>query len=207
MEDIWRDKWNDRYKMKEFAFGKEPNKYLKEQLDKLNVGTILFPAEGEGRNAVYAAKQGWAVSAFDISIEGQKKAFQLAKLNTVKIDYRVGDLQSINYETDQFDAIGLIYAHFQAEIKSSYHKSLDKYLRTGGVIIFESFSKKHLDYNLKNEKVGGPKDIATLFSIEEIKSDFANYNFEELNEMEIELNEGLFHNGLGSVIRFVGRKK
>jgi hypothetical protein len=80
-------------------------------------------------------------------------------------------------------------------------------LRKGGYIIFEAFSKKHIDYVTKNEKVGGPKDIASLFSIDEIKSDFANYEIIELVEKEIELSEGQFHNGKGSVIRFVGRKK
>ncbi|MES2240800.1 MAG: class I SAM-dependent methyltransferase [Bacteroidota bacterium] len=207
MEQLWKDRWNERYSNKEFAYGEEPNQYLKEQLDKLKAGKILFPAEGEGRNAVYAAKLGWTVSAFDISIEGQKKALQLAKSNNVEINYQVGELEAMNYETDQFDAIGLIYAHFPAAVKSHYHKIFDSYLRKGGVIIFESFSKKHLDYVQKDEKVGGPKDIESLFSIAEIKSDFPDYDFEELVEKEIELNEGLFHNGKGSVIRFVGRKK
>lgn len=207
IEDTWLDRWNDRYSKDEFAFGEQPNNYLKEQLENLKIGTILFPAEGEGRNAVYAAKLGWTVSAFDISVEGQKKALRLAETNKVNINYQVGELQELNYNMEQFDAIALIYAHFPADIKSLYHKTLDKYLRKGGVIIFESFSKKHIDYVLKNEKVGGPRDIESLFSIDEIKSDFINYDFEELVETEIELNEGLYHNGQGSVIRFVGRKK
>jgi hypothetical protein len=80
-------------------------------------------------------------------------------------------------------------------------------LRNGGLIIFEAFSKKHIDYVTINEKIGGPKDLAMLFSIEELKTDFVNYEIIELVEKEIELNEGLFHNGKGSVIRFVGRKK
>lgn len=207
MEKTRQDRWNDRYSKEEYAYGKEPNKYLKEQLNKLKVGTILFPADGEGRNGVYAAKLGWTVSAFDVSIEGQKKALQLAKLNNVQIDYRIGELQTMNFEAEQFDAIGLIFAHFSGDIKSLYHKELDKYLRKDGVIIFEAFSKRHIAYNTKNPKVGGPKDLATLVSIEEVKTDFPNYDFEELAEKEIELNEGLFHNGLSSVIRFVGRKK
>ncbi|PKB16633.1 bifunctional 2-polyprenyl-6-hydroxyphenol methylase/3-demethylubiquinol 3-O-methyltransferase UbiG [Flavobacterium sp. 5] len=207
MEQIWKDRWDKRYSNKEFAYGEEPNKYLKEQLDKLKVGTILFPAEGEGRNAIYAAKLGWKVFAFDISLKGKKKALQLAESNNVTIDYQVGELETIDYEHDQFDAIGLIYAHFPATIKSQYHKILDRYLRKGGVVIFEAFSKKHLHYVLKDEKIGGPKDIESLFSIEEIKADFPDYDFEELAEKEIELNEGIFHNGKGSVIRFVGRKK
>lgn len=207
MSESWIDRWNDRYSTDEFAYGEQPNSYLKEQLEKLTTGKILFPAEGEGRNAVFAAKLGWTVSAFDISAEGKNKALRLAETNKVTIDYQVGELQTLNYTAGQFDAIALIYAHFPAAIKSVYHKTLDYYLRKDGVIIFEAFSKKHIDYIAKNEKVGGPKDIAMLFSIDELKSDFANYEIIELAEEEVELNEGLFHNGTGSVIRFVGRKK
>ena len=207
MNEAWVNRWNDRYSTDEFAYGEEPNHYLKEQLEKLATGAILFPAEGEGRNAVFAAKSGWKVSAFDISAEGKNKALQLAAANGVTIDYQVGELQDLNYSDAQFDAIALIYAHFPAEIKSAIHQTLDRYLRKGGLIIFEAFSKNHLEYLAKNEKVGGPKELDMLFSIDEIKSDFANYEIIALEEKEIELNEGLFHNGQGSVIRFVGRKK
>jgi SAM-dependent methyltransferase len=207
MNETWVDRWNERYSNDEFAYGEQPNNYLKEQLEKLTIGTILFAAEGEGRNAVFAAKLGWTVSAFDISVEGKNKALRLAQANKVTIDYQVGELLTMNYNPEQFDAIALIYAHFPADIKSVYHKTLDRYLRKNGTVIFEAFSKSHIDYIAKNEKVGGPKDIAMLFSIEEIKSDFANYEIIELTEKEIELSEGLFHNGKGSVIRFTGRKK
>jgi len=207
LNDIWTARWNERYSKNEFAYGEEPNNYLKEQLTKLSVGTILFPAEGEGRNAVYAATIGWTVSAFDISNEGKSKAIRLAEKNNVTIDYKVGELETLDFETEQFDAIALIYAHFPAKIKSLYHKTFDKYLKSNGTIIFESFSKKHIDYVTANENVGGPKDIESLFSIDEIKSDFPNYEIIELVEKEIELNEGLYHNGTGSVIRFIGRKK
>ncbi|SEN97433.1 Methyltransferase domain-containing protein [Flavobacterium sp. CF108] len=202
----WTQRWDNRYSSEEFAYGEEPNNYLKDQLEKLNSGSILFPAEGEGRNAIFAAKLGWNVSAFDISEEGKNKAIRLAENNNVSIDYQVGELETLDFQKEQFDAIALIYAHFPAEIKSAIHKHLDKLLNKNGIIIFEAFSKKHLEYLAVNEKVGGPKDIESLFSIEEIKSDFPNYEIIELEEKEIELNEGLFHNGKGSVIRFVGRK-
>lgn len=207
MKEAWLERWNDRYRQDEYAFGLEPNNYLKEQLQKLRVGSILFPAEGEGRNAVFAAQLGWTVSAFDISSEGKNKAIKLAENNAVTIDYQVGELPDLNYQSEQFTAVALIYAHFPADIKSRYHKLLDKYLRKGGVVIVEAFSKKHLDYVSDNPGVGGPKDMASLFSIDEIKSDFENYEIIELEEMEIELNEGLYHRGKGSVVRFTGRKK
>jgi len=207
MNEAWVDRWNDRYSTDEFAYGEQPNNYLKEQLVHLETGTILFPAEGEGRNAVFAAKLGWKVSAFDISIEGMNKALRLAENNQVNIDYQLGELQKLDYKDEQFDAIALIYAHFPFAMKSTYHKTLSNYLRRGGLLIFEAFSKNHLDYIAKNEKVGGPKEIDMLFSIEEIRTDFENYEILALEEKEIELNEGLFHNGRGSVIRFVGRKR
>lgn len=203
----WTQRWDDRYKTEDFAYGTAPNNYLQEQIEKLNPSAILFPAEGEGRNAVFAAQLGWEVSAFDISEEGRNKALRLAKNNDVSIDYQVGELETLDFHNEQFDAIALIYAHFPAIIKSEIHRQLDQLLKKDGIIIFEAFSKKHLEYVTKNEKVGGPKDIESLFSIEEIKTDFPNYEIIELEEKEIELNEGLFHNGTGSVIRFVGRKK
>jgi 2-polyprenyl-3-methyl-5-hydroxy-6-metoxy-1,4-benzoquinol methylase len=207
MNDLWKERWNERYRQEAFAYGELPNLFLKEQLNQLSVGKILFPAEGEGRNAVYAAKMGWDVYAFDISNEGKKKAQKLAHLNNVSINYQVGELPKLNFSQNQFDTVALIYAHFPPDIKSMYHKLLDKYIRKNGIIIFEAFSKKHFDYVMKNEKVGGPKDIHQLFSIEEIQADFSNYEIIELKEMEVELQEGLYHNGVGSVIRFVGRKK
>ncbi len=207
LNEIWTSRWNERYSNEAFAYGEEPNQYLKAQLEKLPVGSILFPAEGEGRNAVFAAQLGWDVTAFDISQEGQKKANLLAEKKGVAIDYQVGPLEGLNFEDEQFDAIALIYAHFPAKIKSAYHQKLDTLLKKGGTIIFESFSKKHLAYVMADEKVGGPKDIDSLFSIDEIKADFPNYTIVELVEKDIELSEGLYHNGTGSVIRFVGVKQ
>jgi len=207
MIDTWLKRWNDRFAEKEFAYGTEPNEYLKEQLLKLQPGAILFGAEGEGRNAVFAAKQGWQVTAFDISIEGKKKALTLANKNNVSIDYQIGDLPQLGYEDEHFDAIVLIYAHLPPQIRSEYNTLLSTTLKKGGTIIFEAFGKKHIEYIDKNPKVGGPRDLDYLFSTDELKSDFENYDILELVEKEVDLNEGICHNGKGSVVRFVGRKQ
>jgi SAM-dependent methyltransferase len=207
MNNEWIDRWNERYRSETYAYGKTPNEYLCEQILKLSPGTILFAAEGEGRNAVFAASLGWHVSAFDISIEGKNKALRLAEKNKVSLNYHVGELPELNFQPQQFDAIALIYAHFPAAIKSQYHQLLGTLLRPGGVIIFEAFSKKHLDYMARNPGVGGPRDLASLFSEEELKADFSGFEFLEFTETEVELSEGVYHQGKGSVIRFVARKK
>jgi 2-polyprenyl-3-methyl-5-hydroxy-6-metoxy-1,4-benzoquinol methylase len=207
MSNIWTDRWNERYSNEAYAYGLEPNAFLKQELEKLSPSKILFPAEGEGRNALFAASLGWEVSAFDIAQEGKNKAMKLAQERGLKIDYQVGNLSELNYTPAQFDAIALIYAHFPAAIKSQLHKELSNLLKPGGTVIFEAFSKSHLNYIAQNEKVGGPKELDMLFSIEEIQNDFSNYEIIALEEKEIELQEGIYHNGIGSVIRFVGREK
>lgn len=206
MPDPWLEMWNERFRQRAYVYGESPNEYLKEQLDKLLPGTILFPAEGEGRNAVYAAKSGWTASAFDISIAGQKKAFQLAEKNGVRIDYQLGELASLGYQPGQFDALALIYAHFPSPIKSVYLKTLSTFVRKQGTLIFEAFSKSHLAYVARNSSVGGPRELDMLYSAEEIKDCFPGFEVLELVEKEIDLREGDYHQGTGSVIRFLGRK-
>lgn len=207
MNDNWINRWDERYRDAEYAYGVHPNNFFKACLSDLKPGKILFPAEGEGRNAVYAAQQGWQVSAFDISIEGKNKALQLAKVNQVTIDYQVGELPNLDFQEQKFDVIALIYAHFPAEIRSNYHRQLNALLEKNGMIIFEAFSKNHLEWQQKNEHVGGPKDQSNLFSVEEIKQDFPDFSFKIIEERVIELNEGIYHQGTGSAIRFLGQKK
>jgi Methyltransferase domain len=198
--------WNTRYGTTEFAYGETPNEFFKAELSKLSQGKLLLPAEGEGRNGVFAATLGFDVHAFDLSEEGQKKALTLAFKQHVSLNYQVGTLEKIDYPENYFDCLGLIYAHFPATIKSAYHQKLATYLKTGGIVIFEAFSKNNLAYREKNPDVGGPQDLAMLFSIEEIKQDFPNFDILKLEETEVTLSEGIYHQGVGSVIRFIGKK-
>lgn len=202
----WLDRWNNRYENPEYAYGTQPNIFLQDQLADLKVGRILFPAEGEGRNAVYAATRGWEVSAFDISEQGRNKGLQLAEQHGVAIHYEVGELPDMDYVADSFDAVALIFAHFPSSIKSDYHRRIAKMLKPGGVLIFEAFSKNHLPIRNEQPAVGGPDNLDDLFSKEEIAQDFADFSFDFIEEMLVELNEGLYHRGTGSVLRFVARK-
>ncbi len=203
----YKEFWNERYQNSSFAYGKEPNLFFKEQLQKLKTGSILLPADGEGRNGVFAAKVGWNVTATDLSIEGKSKAEKLAEEFEVSLKYVVGDLQDLEFPKESFDAIALIYAHFSSQKISAIHQKLITLLKSGGVIVFEAFSKKNIDFQKVNAKVGGPKDLDMLFSIEQIQKDFPGFEVQILEEREVQLNEGLFHNGTGSVIRFVGKKR
>lgn len=202
-----KQKWDERYQQEGFAYGKEPNEFFREWLPRFTPGAILMPADGEGRNGVFAAQQGWQVTSFDQSDTAKVKAGQLAAERQVSINYIVGNLEDLRFEESSFDAMGLIYAHFAGDRKARFHRQLDTYLKPGGVIIFEAFSKNHIGFKKANPRVGGPETLDDLYSKEEIITDFGNYDILLLTEEEVLLNEGSFHAGRGSVVRFVGRKK
>jgi SAM-dependent methyltransferase len=198
--------WNQRYQEKEFAYGLEANEFLKEELIKLKPGKILFVAEGEGRNAVFAAEHGWEVFAFDQSEEGRRKALQLAKERKVELDYVVGDALELAWPRNSFDAVVLIYSHMPPEVRKNFHGKIQEILKTNGFVIMEGFSLNNLDYVAKNPKVGGPKSPEFLFSETMVETEFPGIEILHLEEKVVELREGNYHNGTGSVIRFIGKK-
>ena len=199
--------WNTRYSDEEYAYGVVPNTFFKETLDKYQLkGKILLPAEGEGRNAVYAAKKGMEVFAFDISPAGKNKADKLAALEKVDIAYKGGEFTQLSLINERYDAAAMIFAHLPPNVLRDYHRLIAERIKPNGFVILEGFSKGHLEINQKNPSAGGPKNIDMLFSSEEIQKDFSEFEIILLEEKEVELKEGKFHNGRGKVIRFIGKK-
>lgn len=196
------NQWNEKYASPDYYYGKEPNAFFKEEIDKLEPGKLLLPAEGEGRNAVYAAKLGWDVTCLDWSEEGKKKADKFAEESGVKIDYQVADLFSFEYGEEKYDAVGLAFVHLPQEMREELHKSVVKSLKKGGKLIFTAYDKTQL-----GKTSGGPKDINLLFSLEQIVEDFIDLDFEIFAKESINLNEGSGHIGLADVINFAGKKR
>lgn len=199
--------WDQRYSQKEYAYGETPNEFFRNQLSALTPGKILMPADGEGRNGVFAATLGWEVEAFDISTEGKRKAELLAAKHKVNIHYIIGACGQLTFPENSFDAIALIYMHLPPAFMAECHRQLVEYLKPGGVIIFEGYSKKHIEYQHANPTAGGPRDIDMLFDIAQIQGEFPSISFTSLSEEEIDLQEGQFHEGKAMVIRFTGKKK
>lgn len=196
-----KERWNEKFSEEEYIYGKEPNKFLKEELSKQPAGKILFLAEGEGRNAVFAAMLGWKVDAVDFSEKGKIKAEKLAVEKKVKINYIVSDLSVYTPQKDYYDAVGIFYFHMEEELRKAIFNNAINSLKQGGMILFEAFEKEQ-----KLFQSGGPKEDALLFSLEEVVSDFIDLEFEKLSKEKIILNEGKGHQGEGMVIRFAGKK-
>lgn len=194
--------WDKKYSGEHFHYGKEPNTFFKEYIDKITDTKlkILFPADGEGRNSVYAAQLGHDVFAFDQSKEAQKKAFILAKERNVSINYEISDV--LDYDNNlKFDLIVLIYFHLPSSIRPIAHQKLIKMLNENGSIIIEAFHKNQI-----HNSSGGPKNSDMLYSKEELKTDFSSLNIDLLEEKRIYLNESSNHNGEAEIIRLSAMK-
>ncbi|MCA1801374.1 MAG: class I SAM-dependent methyltransferase [Rhodothermaceae bacterium] len=194
--------WDNRYSDADYAYGKEPNAFFREQTDLLKPGNMLLPGEGEGRNAVYAARRGWQVKAIDYSEEGKRKAEQLAAEFGVSIKYEVNTIEKMRLQPTSYDAAAFIYVHLPADAMGTVVKNILQSLKKGGVILMEFFSKKQLGLDS-----GGPKSPDLLYTTEQVESWLTNTRISMFREAEIRLDEGLFHQGSAWVIQAVAIKE
>jgi len=192
--------WDARYGGEPTVYGTAPNVFFAVQLALLSPGRILLPGDGEGRNAVHAASQGWSVRSFDASPVGVEKALALAAARGVSIEAEVGRVEDWSPGAP-FDAIGLCYLHLPPALRADFHPRVVDGLKPGGTLILEGFGPGQLALDS-----GGPKSLPMLFTTAMLEGDFAGLEVLECRTMEVELDEGPYHQGRAEVTRFVGRK-
>lgn len=193
--------WDNRYASESYVFGEEPNVFFREQLDQLPAGRLLLPAEGEGRNAVYAARKGWRVSAFDMSEQACRKAEQLADKHGVSLAYKVAAMPHIDYPTASFDLAALIFVHFPDDKQRQFHSRIWSWVKPGGRLILEGYHKTHITYREKYGSVGGPGTEAFMYELESLLHDFPGAIKLVAQECDVDLAEGENHTGLSRVVR------
>jgi 2-polyprenyl-3-methyl-5-hydroxy-6-metoxy-1,4-benzoquinol methylase len=137
--------WDNRYSTSQFFYGKEPNRYFSSELKNISPGNTLFPGEGEGRNAIYAARNGWSVDAFDQSRMGYQKAIAFASELDLQINYDVCRLEDFIFKPGHYDVVALIYFHVGRTEREYLHRKACGSLKPGGRVILEAF---HKDQNL-----------------------------------------------------------
>lgn len=193
--------WNTQYSQPGYRYGTAPNSFLRDELQRLRPGALLLPCEGEGRNAVWAAAQGWDVTAVDISDVAREKAGALAQRQRVSLRYDVADF--LDWDTDEaYDAIGLVYAHFTPEVRHEVHKSLINFLNPGGLVILEAFHVNQL-----GKPSGGPTDAEMLYTSQMLTEDFSDLEIVSCYDVTTILNEGPSHRGKASIVRMVARRR
>ncbi|MDP2549106.1 MULTISPECIES: bifunctional 2-polyprenyl-6-hydroxyphenol methylase/3-demethylubiquinol 3-O-methyltransferase UbiG [unclassified Oceanobacter] len=197
--------WDQRYNEEGFAYGTVANDFLQAQYGQILAGgKVLCLAEGEGRNAVFLAKQGYVVTAVDQSSVGLNKAQQLAADNGVVISTVVANLADFDLGTEAWDGIVSIAAHVPSALRKQLHGNVQPALKPGGVFILEAYTERHLEM----EGAGGPppsqKDM--FMSLEALEAELQGLDFAVAAEVERHMVEGKYHRGDSAVVQIVACK-
>ncbi len=200
--------WNERYAADGYAYGTAPNEFLVQCLPRLRSlpprATVLCLADGEGRNGVWLAGQGFEVTSVDIAEAGLRKARALAERAGVRLHTLEGDVTKLALEPARWDAIVSIFLHLPAKPRRALHQRCVAALRPGGLFVFEAYSPEQLAL-----RTGGPTEVALLPTLSELEEDFAGcadalieHRFSGVRHIV----EGPLHNGDGHVVQVVVRK-
>jgi SAM-dependent methyltransferase len=195
--------WDSRYGREDFFYGSEPNDFLRTHGHRIAPhGEVLCLAEGEGRNAVFLASLGHSATGVDGSPVGLQKAHRLASERGTTIDTVVADLGAYDLGTARWDAVVSIWCHLSAAMRPSMHARVRRALRHGGLVLFEHYHPRQLDY-----RTGGPPDAAMMLTLDELRSDFDGFELLHAWEGERNIIEGTGHKGPSFVTQFVARKR
>lgn len=193
--------WDARYSEEGWAYGTDPNDLLREAAAHLPPGPVLCLAEGEGRNAVWLACQGFEVTAVDQSAVGLQKAAALAAQHGVELETQVCDLADYDLGSAQWAGVVSIWCHLPQPLRAQVHAAIVRALRPGGVLILEAYTPEQLAY-----RTGGPQTPALLFAPEEVMAELAGLEWIHATRVVREVREGKYHNGPSAVLQLVGRK-
>ena len=196
--------WDNAFAADEYRYGTEPNAFLAEQAPKLlkACARVLCIGDGEGRNGVWLAEQGYDVHILEPSGVGIRKALSLAQKREVTVKTTQGFFPATR-PNGTFDAVVLIYLHQPADRRVPFHEAVVSVLNPGGVVILEGFDVVQRD---NNRRSGGPPVREMLFTTEMLAADFADANIEHLVAEETTLREGPGHDGAADVVRLVARR-
>lgn len=195
--------WNARYAGEEFVYGREPNDFVVQAVPAIPPqGRVLCLADGEGRNSVWLAGQGFRVTAVDVAEQGVAKGRELARASGVEIETRVADVTRFDLGVERWDAIVSIFLHLPPKARRDLHRRAIAALAPGGVFVYEAYGPAQLRY-----RTGGPPEPQLLHSLDDVVSDFDGCGIEHAFEGVRAVNEGRLHRGDGFVVQVIARKR
>lgn len=194
--------WDERYRAADgYVFGTEPNDFLAPHAASIPAGPVLCIGEGEGRNAVFLAQRGHAVTALDQSTVGLEKARQLATARGVALTTVAADLSDFTITPGAWAGIVAIFVHLPVPLRRRVAAQVVAGLRPGGVFISEVYSPAQLAFG-----TGGPKDPALLVPLADYCAELAGLELILARECEREVIEGDAHTGRAAVVQILARR-
>ena len=194
--------WDERYSEDEYAFGTEPNDFLRSVLRLLPDGKALCLGDGEGRNGVWLAEQGLAVTSVDASGVGLGKARALAHQRGVAIATVHMDLADFIIERGAWDVIVSIFCHLPPPLRQRVHRDVVAGLRPGGMFVLEAYTPEQIVFG-----TGGPPTAELTMNLDALRQELAGLKLLRAEEMEREVHEGRYHNGRSAVVQVLALRE
>jgi SAM-dependent methyltransferase len=194
--------WDRRYGALDYCYGTEPNAFVAECSAQLPPGPVLCLGEGEGRNAVFLARRGHAVTAVDQSAVGLAKARQLAARHGVVLTTVAADLGAFAITPGAWAGIVATFVHLPPALRARVHRAAAAGLRPGGAFILEAYHPDQVHH-----RTGGPVDAPELLmTLEDLRTDLAGLDLIVAQQRETELDEGPAHQGRSAVVQVFARR-
>ena len=146
MMDSYRTQYQKLYEAQEYYWGKEPAGFLNQliAMKPPRPGMkILDIGCGEGKDAVYMAKKGYTVTAFDLAESGIAKAQKLAAESGARLKLYVDDINT--FQTDErFD---IVYSsgtlqYLQDDQIANFFEKVQRMTNPHGLNFFNVFVEK-----------------------------------------------------------------
>ncbi|WP_428828141.1 SAM-dependent methyltransferase [Azonexus sp. IMCC34842] len=197
--------WSARYREAgdDYLFGTAPNKFLAAQSDYFGAGvSVLSVADGEGRNSVWLAEQGCAVTATEISPVGLEKAARLARNRYVAVDFVQADILNWTWPQNAFDAVVGIFIQFAGPAeRPRLLAGMKEAVKPGGLLLLQGYTPDQLKF-----RTGGPSAVENLYTAALLREIFADWEILLLREHEEVIEEGRAHAGHSALIDLLARK-
>jgi len=195
--------WNDRFADDTYVYGEAPNAFVRSATDKWlsDAQDVLALGAGEGRNAVFLAQKGHAVTALDYAEEGLRKTQRLATAAAVEVTPVRADVREWTPERT-WDAVIVTFLHLPPEERPRLYDLIRACLRPGGVLVAEWFRPEQRTAGYTS---GGPPSPDLMVTSEELREHFGEDGIEHLAVAEPTLEEGM-HQGPAATVRFVWRR-
>jgi SAM-dependent methyltransferase len=196
-------RWNSRFSAEAYVFGTAPNAFLVSQAARLKRGMrALCVSDGEGRNSVWLAEQGLAVTAFDFSPKGLEKARKLAHARGVEVDFRLSNAEQWDWQPAAYDVVAAIFVQFAAPaLRARMFAGMKRTLAPGGLLILQGYRPEQIEY-----ATGGPKHRENMYTEALLRESFADLEILHLASHDEHVDEGSGHSGMSALIDMVARR-
>jgi trans-aconitate methyltransferase len=193
--------WDQRYASDASLFGDEPNDFLVSAWQHVprGVGPVLCIGDGQGRNGVFLAQQGFDVVSIDLSPVGMRAAAALAEQRGVPLTTVAADLADWTPPTG-CAAVVSIFCHLPSDVRARAYPKLLAALAPGGVWVMESYTPDQI-----GRGTGGPQSADMMHDIVTIERELATLETVHLQEVVRDVIEGPAHSGEAAVVQYVGR--